>query len=120
MMWHMRVSPLNNESNGPHARGRIKVHRMGYDEGVHLFGPKFANFEKFASMHNAVSYCYHGGNQFVTSHPVFTLMLDQAMQSIDASVTTPYWDFMIDGAVYGADWWFESPTYSSRWFDSYA
>ena len=93
-----------------------KVHRLEYREGFDTYGPRFSNFEKFATMHNSVAYCYHGGNQFVTTHPVFTLMLDQAMQSIDPSVTAPYWDFLVDGQEYGPDWWFRSPMYSEAWF----
>ena len=92
------------------------VHRLEYREGFDTYGPRFSNFEKFATMHNSVAYCYHGGNQFVTTHPVFTLMLDQAMQSIDPSVTAPYWDFLVDGQEYGPDWWFRSPMYSEAWF----
>ena len=67
-------------------------------------------------MHNSDNYCYHDGNQFITTHPVFTLMLDDALQSINASLTTPYWDFMIDSAEYGADWWRKSPMYRDDWF----
>ena len=60
-------------------------------------------------------YCYHFGSQFWTTHPAFQLALEQSVRALDPSFSSPYWDFMLDSKMYGADWW-QAEAFSDSWF----
>ena len=89
------------------------------DEGRRRFGSKFANLEYFAVKHIHTEECspFHGGLSFITSHAAFTLELEQALQSVDARVTQPYWDYTLDAALLGTDW-DSAAVFSNDWFGS--
>ena len=95
------------------------VSTMPLDEGRRKFGHKFANLEYFAVKHIHTEECspFHGGLSFITSHAAFTLELEQALQSIDASVTQPYWDYTLDAASLGSEW-DTATVFSNDWFGS--
>lgn len=93
------------------------MYRTPLDEGVSAYGSRFANYELFTTMHNSMSYCYHGGDQFITSHAAFTQLLDESLQLLSPHLTQPYWDFMVDSAQLGTEW-FRSVMYSDSWFGS--
>ena len=95
------------------------VTTMRLDEGRRMYGGKFANLEYFAVKHIHTEECspFHGGLSFITSHAAFTLELEQALQSIDPSVTQPYWDYTLDAALLGADW-DTAAVFSNDWFGS--
>jgi hypothetical protein len=90
------------------------VYRSELKEGRKLYGSKFHNYEVFTSMHNSETYCYHGGDQFITTHAAFTQMLDEALQSVNPRLTQPYWDFMVDSAALGEEW-YKSVIYDDDW-----
>lgn len=93
------------------------MYRTPLEEGRAKYGEHFANYELFTTMHNSMTYCYHGGDQFITSHAAFTQLLDESLQLMAPAVTQPYWDFMRDAGELGTEW-YRSIIYSDNWFGS--
>ena len=82
------------------------VHRAPLDEGRALYGPKYMDAAGLTRKHLArmtLDRCtpWHNGRVFFTAHAAFALELEQSLQSIDASVALPYWDYTYDTALYG-------------------
>ena len=74
------------------------------EEGVALYGKNFYNTDTIAKLHfwNAAqrdSDHIHEGAGFLSQHLKLTNMFDASIQSVDPSVTLPYWDFTIDSVV---------------------
>ena len=46
----------------------------------------------------------HGGPAFLAWHREFLLQFEQALQSVDSSVTIPYWDFTTDNSTTSSIW----------------
>jgi hypothetical protein len=59
------------------------------EAGKNIYGNNFVNSKVLTAKHNDDSHCYHNGRMFFTAHGAFDLMLDNALQSIDPSVTLP-------------------------------
>ena len=59
---------------------------------------------------------YHNGKVFFTAHAAFSLELEQSLQSVDARVSLPYWDYSVDDALYGREWLTKSPVFNKTWF----
>lgn len=93
------------------------MYRMELEEGRAKYGEHFHNYQEFTAMHNSVKYCYHGGDQFITTHGAFTQMFDESLQAIEPALTQPYWDFMLDSGTLGEDW-HTSVIYSDDWYGS--
>jgi hypothetical protein len=80
------------------------IHRLSLEEGQAQFGSNFKNYEYFTLKHldawtdnDCFPYVgpFHGSNAFLTTHAAFTLELEQSLQSIDPSLSQPYWDFTV-------------------------
>ena len=101
------------------------VHRLGFAEGRAFYGEKFANYESLTAKHldrRSLLGCspYHGHDVFLTAHAAFNLEFEQALQTVDASLSSPYWDYTRDDAVYGKDWAADSELFTDAYFGSYA
>ena len=97
------------------------VHRLTMQEGQSKYGEKFVNYEYFTVKHLAsmsIDGCtpFHNQDVFMTAHEAFVLEFDQAVQSVDPSVTTPFWDYTLDEELYGVHWWEQSPMFGDGWF----
>ena len=69
--------------------------------GQKLYGPRFRTGETFTKKHlweMTLEGCtpFHDGPVFFTAHAAFDMEMEQALQSIDASIALPYWDYTID------------------------
>jgi len=53
---------------------------------------------------------------FLTSHAAFVLEMEQSLQSIDPAIAMPYWDFTLDDAMHGTDWFNGTEIFRSGWF----
>ena len=80
------------------------------------YGARYASAASLTATHNLRRYCYHNNLVFLTSHPAFSLALEQSLQAVDPRVAQPYWDFMIDHGL-GASW-SRSVVYDEAWFGS--
>lgn len=85
------------------------VHRVGAADGAKVYGSKFRSQKAFLLKHlgeDTVKGCsvFHGADAFLTGHAAFTLELEQALQSVDASIAAPYWDTSVDDAARGSAW----------------
>ncbi|CAM9923670.1 unnamed protein product, partial [Ectocarpus sp. 4 AP-2014] len=89
------------------------------DVGKARYGPSFSNYQVITAYHNAdvENFCYHIGLQFLTSHAAFDLTMERYLQMIDPSVSLPMWDFMIDSASLGHEW-YNSVVFDNDWFGS--
>lgn len=72
------------------------VHRLSLAEGQRLYGSKFKNYEYFTAKHldrRSLLECtpYHKGDVFLTAHAAFNLEFEQALQSINPLLSSPYW-----------------------------
>ena len=70
---------------------------------------------------------WHDNAGIMTHHLAFTLELEQSLQSVDASVSVPYWDYSYDAYYYNASKqtcgsdciggdWTESIIWDDDWF----
>ena len=59
---------------------------------------------------------WHDGAGFVTSHIAVSLMFEQSLQSVNPSISLPYWDFTVEGMLY--DWtnFRNSGVFADDWF----
>jgi tyrosinase len=75
-----------------------------------LPGSDLSVYDQFVQTHSNefLSGQGHGGPAFLAWHREFLLQFEQALQSVDPTVTIPYWDFTVDN----------SPT-SSLWADDF-
>lgn len=91
------------------------------DTGRQLYGENYHSSSYIVKLHyfNAAlqeSDHIHEGNGFLTQHIKLSNIFELSMQSVDSSVTLPYWDFTIEGAT-GLKLW-ESPIFSEDMFGS--
>lgn len=74
---------------------------LSSDEGVAIYGNKFRSIDYLTALHNHLAgdrECdhMHDGLGFMTQHAGLTYLFEKALQSVDQSVTVPYWDWTID------------------------
>lgn len=93
------------------------------EEGRQLYGPQFKSVYDFVKIHNTLSGrvdCdhLHGGLGFLPQHAAMTYSLELALQSVDASVSMPYWDFTIEAyrANTTHEWYLNSEMFGNDWF----
>lgn len=90
------------------------------ESGKTKYGEKFRNAEYYLFKHlngAGTSDCdhWHDGAGIVTHHVAFTLEVEQTLQSIDPSLSMPYWEYGMDAVLYpGA--YASSPIFRSDWF----
>ncbi|CAN0307687.1 unnamed protein product [Ectocarpus sp. 6 AP-2014] len=87
--------------------------------GKTTYGPDFSNYMPITAIHGTEveNFCYHQGMQFLTSHAAFDLTMERYLQMIDPTVSLPVWDYMIDSAWLGLEW-YESEIFQPDWFGS--
>jgi len=88
-----------------------------------LYGDTFFNAKDLSIRHlTASDDCgspWHGGPNFVPTHFAFVLRIEQVLQSIEPSVTTPYWNYILDAEEYGAGEWYKSEVWSEDYFGAF-
>ena len=108
------IRDLSDEDRSRYFSALEIVYNTSLEDGVALYGPRYKDYKYFTILHNTNVYCYHHNLAFLTTHPAFTLMLDRSLQSIDPTVTQPYWDFMQDADL--GPQWYDSPVYQEDWY----
>jgi hypothetical protein len=97
------------------------LQRVPTKVGQRIYGSKYFSKDYFVRMHlyyggNGDCDHWHQGPGFVTSHMAYTLMFEQALQSVNPKISIPYWDFTLESTFYEPDTWRNSPVFSSDWF----
>ena len=95
---------IRNLSDEERERFFAALHRVYVTEqaeGENLYGPNFRSAAWLVREHlygAADIECdhWHDDAGILTHHMAFTLELEQSLQSVDASVSVPYWDYTID------------------------
>jgi len=59
---------------------------------------------------------WHDGAGFLTHHTAFTLLVEKSLQSIDPSLSLPYWDYGIDSTKYSYETIQQSEIFRPDWF----
>lgn len=95
------------------------IYSVGGEEGRSKYGSKYKSAEEFLYTHlnGAGTYdCdhWHDGAGILTHHVAVTLEFEQSLQSIDPSISMPYWEYGMDAYLY--DDWKESPVFNANWF----
>jgi hypothetical protein len=73
------------------------------DDGRKTYGSQYTGMDTFVGVHAKRStgdvMCdhWHEGSGFITHHLALSLSFEAALRAVDPRVTTPYWDFSIDG-----------------------
>jgi tyrosinase len=69
-------------------------------------GSKLSVYDQFVEEHHEAfsSGQAHGGPAFLAWHREFLLQFEQALQTVDSSVTIPYWDFTVDNLPTSSIW----------------
>ena len=111
------IRKLTDDHRNAYFSAMSVVAHTDLEEGRARFGANFVNlvYETVKHVHGLSCSPFHGGLSFLTAHAAFTLELDRALQTIDPTVVTPYWDFTIDSEEHGVDW-DESVVFSHDWF----
>ena len=57
---------------------------------------------------------WHDGAGLIVHHMAYTLQVEQSLQTIDSSISMPYWEYGMDTYLY--DSWMDSPIFDADWF----
>ena len=95
------------------------LYTLSDDKGKAKYGDKYQTAAYFSFKHltgAGVSDCdhWHDGAGLISNHMALTLEVEQALQSIDPSISMPYWEYGMDNYLY--DKWYDSPMFNSDWF----
>ena len=93
------------------------MQRIPTQTGKRLYGTKYRSKDFFNRIHlyyGGSKSCdhWHQGPGFVTSHVAFSLMYEQSLQSINPSVSLPYWDFTLESTFFTPSTFRTSGTYN--------
>jgi hypothetical protein len=94
------------------------LYTTSLEEGQNTYGKDFYNAEWFAYQHlngagrNDCDH-WHDGAAIATIHLGFTLVAERALQSIDPSLSMPYWEYGRDYLLY--DNWNDSAVFADDW-----
>jgi hypothetical protein len=117
------IRQLSDDDRETYLAATSLFHRVGLAEGVKAYGAKWTNYEASTAKHLArmtLDGCtpYHGYDTFLPAHEAFILEFEQALQSVDPSISAPYWDYTIDTVKYGhvQDIAASSPLFTAGWF----
>jgi hypothetical protein len=89
------------------------------DDGVATYGSSYHNYAYLLEFHyfNAAwrhSDHVHEGNGFQPQHMKMSNIFEKSMQSVDPSISLPYWDFTIENAYNISVW--DSPIFTNETF----
>jgi hypothetical protein len=87
-----------------------EVYRVDEDKGRAKYGENFRPIDYFVRKHldrMTLLGCtpYHNSEVFITAHMALNLEFDLALQSVDKTVVNGYWDYTIDDATFGDEWY---------------
>jgi hypothetical protein len=81
----------------------FKMWEVGTKKGREVYGEDFTGMDRFVSVHADQATgdikCdkWHEGSGFLTHHLALTVSFEISLRAVDQRVTTPYWDFSIEG-----------------------
>ena len=97
------------------------MQRIPTQVGKKIYGPKYRSKDFFNRIHlyyGGSKSCdhWHQGPGFVTSHVAFSLMYEQSLQSVNPSISLPYWDFTLESTFFTPNTFRQSGVFSAGWF----
>lgn len=97
------------------------MQRVPTQVGKKIYGPKYRSKDFFNRIHlyyGGSKSCdhWHQGPGFVTSHVAFSLMYEQSLQSVNPSISLPYWDFTLESTFFTPNTFRQSGVFASDWF----
>eukprot|EP00639_Heterosigma_akashiwo_P008803 CAMPEP_0194589662 /NCGR_PEP_ID=MMETSP0292-20121207/20795_1 /TAXON_ID=39354 /ORGANISM="Heterosigma akashiwo, Strain CCMP2393" /LENGTH=318 /DNA_ID=CAMNT_0039446971 /DNA_START=60 /DNA_END=1013 /DNA_ORIENTATION=- len=119
------IRSLNDDDKSNFLNALKIFHTIDSEEGKRLYGEDFFNYQDLTNMHLATvpsgtgggAACspWHSGPGFLTSHLALARLVERALQLVEPSVAAPYWDYVADGASFGAAWGEGSPVLGAGW-----
>jgi hypothetical protein len=97
------VRTLSEEDRENFLDAMHTIWSTGTKVGRTLYGDDFTGMDRFVSVHASQATgdikCdkWHEGSGFLTHHLALSTSFEMALRAIDKRVTTPYWDFTIEG-----------------------
>jgi hypothetical protein len=94
---------MNDEDRMAYLETASVLWKVNTDEGRKLYGKTYTGMDVLVKVHaNSATGDYqcdhwHEGTGFLTHHLAFSISFEQSLRAVNAAVTTPYWDFTIDG-----------------------
>lgn len=101
------------------------IYTTSEEQGRRLFDHRFRNISYFVNLHNKLAGSadcdhLHDGLGFLTQHAALTYAYERSLQSVEPSVTVPYWDFTIEAHAVSASGnlsaWRASQVFADDWF----
>jgi len=122
MMKYVRreIRSLTTADREKYFKALKKIYSMKDVAGKALYGDRFRSAEVLLLKHlngAGTSDCdhWHDGPAILTHHVAFTLEVEQALQSIDSSLSMPYWEYGMDKYLYPSSFT-QSPIFDADWF----
>lgn len=81
------------------------IWRVSTTDGQAQFGPDYVGMDKFVQVHadqatgDILCDKWHEGTGFLTHHLALSLAFEKSLRAVNKQLTTPYWDFTIDGEL---------------------
>lgn len=100
------------------------LYSISQEDGMRTYGHGFSNMRDMTKQHAANVYdeggCtpFHFNMAFYNGHAAIILRVERVMQLIEPRTAMHYWNFISDGAAYGADWANRSIIFDDGWFGS--
>jgi len=94
---------LNAQDRQSFLDAAATIWKVDTAEGKEVYGPQYTGMDKFVQVHADQATgdinCdkWHEGTGFLTHHLALSLAFEASLRSVNQAVTTPYWDFTIDG-----------------------
>eukprot|EP01035_Chromulina_nebulosa_P018832 gene18832-24613_t len=113
------IRTLTDDDREKYFNALLLTYKLNDDEGQKLYGSKYHSAAYFAAKHllgAGRTDCdhWHDGAGFMNNHIAIILELEQSLQSIDPSISAPYWEYgddTIASEIFDPDWYGEfSPT----------
>lgn len=112
---------LTGQSRSSFLEGLRTVYATPGDEGRRKYGSAYRSMAELVELHlagAAARECdsWHDDAAFTVKHVAITLLLEVSLQTIDARLTVPYWDYSADAA--SCDPWTQARFFRDEWFGS--
>lgn len=113
------IRSLSDDDRNKYFDALYTMYTVNEKDGQKLYGESYKPMEHFLYRHlkaAGTSDCdhWHDGAAILTNHIAITLEVEQVLQTIDPTISMPYWEFGMDTYLY--EKWNESPIFNDDWF----
>jgi hypothetical protein len=115
------IRALNDQDREAFFQAVSIMQRVPTQTGKKLYGDNYRSKDFFNRLHlyfGGSKSCdhWHQGPGFATSHITMSLMFEKSLQTINPSISLPYWDFTLESTFYEPDTFRGSGVFTDDWF----